>query len=98
MKYAITWIIALAAIACGLLVYESDLLWKVQELNLFMNTSLFFRQQMVVPAGILTYVGTWLTQLFYHPWLGVTVLCGWSGCGLWCRCYHLRPAEHRAEW
>ena len=83
MKYAITWIIALAAIACGLLVYESDLLWKVQELNLFMNTSLFFRQQMVVPAGILTYVGTWLTQLFYNPWLGVTVLSGWWLLLLW---------------
>ena len=83
MKYAITWILALAAIACGLLVYESDLLWKVQELNLFMNTPLFFRQQMVVPAGILTYVGTWLTQLFYYPWLGVTVLCGWWLLLLW---------------
>ena len=83
MKYAITWIVALAAIACGLLIYESDLLWKVQELNLFMNTSLFFRQQMVVPAGILTYAGTWLTQLFYYPWLGVTVLSGWWLLLLW---------------
>ena len=83
MKYAISWIVALAAIACGLLVYESDLLWKVQELNLFMNTSLFFRQQMVVPAGILTYAGTWLTQLFYNPWLGVTVLSGWWLLLLW---------------
>ena len=83
MKYAVSWIIALAAIACGLLVYESDLLWKVQELNLFMNTSLFFRQQMVVPAGILTYAGTWLTQLFYNPWLGVTVLSGWWLLLLW---------------
>ena len=83
MKYAISWIVALVAIACGLLVYESDLLWKVQELNLFMNTSLFFRQQMVVPAGILTYAGTWLTQLFYNPWLGVTVLSGWWLLLLW---------------
>ena len=83
MKYAITWILALAAIACGLLVYESDFLWKVQELNLFMNTPLFFRQQMVVPAGILTYLGTWLTQLFYYPWLGVAVLSGWWLLLLW---------------
>ncbi len=83
MKYAISWIVALAAIACGLLIYESDLLWKVQELNLFMNTPLFFRQQMVVPAGILIYAGTWLTQLFYYPWLGVTVLSGWWLLLLW---------------
>ena len=77
MKYAIIWIVALAAIACGLLVCESHFLWKVQELNLFLHTSLFFKQQMVVPAGMLTYVGTWFTQLFYYPWLGVTALCGW---------------------
>ena len=75
MKYAISWIVALAAIACGLLYFESNLLWKVQELNLFLQTSLFFKQQMVVPAGMLTYIGTWLTQLFYYPWLGVAVLC-----------------------
>ena len=77
MKHVIIWVVALAAIACGLLVCESHLLWKVQEMNLFLQTSLFFKEQMVVPAGMLTYVGTWFTQLFYYPWLGVTVLCGW---------------------
>ena len=77
MKYVVIWMVALAAIACGLLVCESHLLWKVQEMNLFLQTSLFFKEQMVVPAGMLTYVGTWFTQLFYYPWLGVTVLCGW---------------------
>lgn len=77
MKHIIIWVVALVAIACGLLVCESHLLWKVQEMNLFLQTSLFFKEQMVVPAGMLTYVGTWFTQLFYYPWLGVTVLCGW---------------------
>ena len=77
MKHIIIWVVALAAIACGLLVCESHLLWKVQEMNLFLQTSLFFKEQMVVPAGMLTYIGTWFTQLFYYPWLGVTVLCGW---------------------
>ena len=76
-RYIIVWIAALAAIACGLLVCESHTLWKVQELNLFLPTALFFKEQMVVPAGMLTYVGTWFTQFFYHPWLGVTMLCGW---------------------
>ena len=77
MKHVIIWIFALAAIACGLLLCESHFLWKVQELNLFLNTSLFFKQQMVVPAGMLTYIGTWFTQFFHHPWMGVTMLCGW---------------------
>ena len=40
----ISWIIALAAIACGLLVFESHYLWKVQELNLFLGTPLFLKQ------------------------------------------------------
>ena len=77
MKYATIWIVVLVAIACGLLVYESHYLWKIQELNLFLQTSLFFKQQMVVPAGMLTYVGTWFTQFLYHPLVGVTMLCGW---------------------
>jgi len=76
MKYAILWITVLAAIACGLLVYESHFLWKVQELNLFLQTSLFFKQQMVVPAGLLTYVGTWFTQFLFYPLAGVLMLCG----------------------
>lgn len=83
MKYVIIWIAALAAIFCGLLIFESHLLWKVQELNLFLNTSLFFKEQMVVPAGMLTYIGTWFTQFFYHPWMGVAMLCGWWLLLLW---------------
>ena len=77
MRYVIVWIAALAAIACGLLICESDFLWKVQELNLFLDTPLFFKQQMVVAAGLLTYIGTWFTQFFFHSWMGVAMLCFW---------------------
>ena len=77
LKYLIIWLAALAAIACGLLLYESHFLWKVQELNLFLQTSLFFKEQMVAPAGMLTYFGTWFTQFFHHPWMGVVMLCAW---------------------
>ena len=77
MKNAIIWFFALVAIACGLLVFESHYLWKVQELNLFLQTPLFFKQQMVAPAGMLAYIGAWFTQFFYYPWVGVTMLCGW---------------------
>ena len=75
LSFIAVWLIALVAIAIALLVYENHLLWKVQEMNLFLNTSLFFKQQMVVPAGILTYIGTWFTQFFHYPWMGVTLLC-----------------------
>ena len=71
------WLLALVAIACALLVYENALLWKVQEMNLFLNTSLFFRQQMVVPGGMLTYIGTFFTQFLHEPIVGVALLCAW---------------------
>ena len=64
-------------IACLLLICERDFLWKAQELNLFLNTPLFFKEQMVVPGGLLTWLGTFFTQFFYIPWLGVTLLCVW---------------------
>ena len=62
ISFIAVWLLALAAIACALLVYENDLLWKVQEMNLFLNTPLYFKQQMVVSGGLLTYIGTFFTQ------------------------------------
>ena len=45
------WIGALLLIAVALLCYESELLWKVQQYNLFLDTSLYFHEQMLVPGG-----------------------------------------------
>ena len=72
-SFIAVWLLALVAIACALLVYENDLLWKVQEMNLFLNTSLYFKQQMVVSGGLLTYLGTFFTQFLHYP--GGTALC-----------------------
>lgn len=44
------------------------------EMSLFEPTRLFLRQYLYYPGGLLRYCGCWLTQLMYHPWLGVTVL------------------------
>lgn len=68
---------ALVATAYFLLTYESEYLWKVQELNLFLDTPLFFKQQMVTSGGLLTWLGCYFTEFLYHPWLGVTLLCLW---------------------
>lgn len=76
-SFIAVWLLALVAIACALLVYENDLLWKVQEMNLFLNTSLYFKQQMVVSGGMLTYAATFFTQFLHHPALGVSLLCAW---------------------
>ena len=80
MKKHITitmWVIALAMIAGAMLFFESDQLWKVQEKNLFLCSTLYLKEQLVVPGGLLTWVGTWFTQFLYYPWLGVLLLCGW---------------------
>lgn len=71
----IVWLISLVVVAGLLLSYEKHVLWLVQEQSLFLDTSQFFSQQMVVPGGLLVYIGCFLTQLLYHPVLGVTVLC-----------------------
>ena len=68
---------ALATTAYFLLTLEDEYLWKVQELNLFLDTPLFLRQQMVTAGWLLTWLGTWFTEFFYHPWIGVTLLCLW---------------------
>ena len=70
-----TWIVGLLVVASALLFYEADFLWKLQEQNLFLNTSMFFKAQMLVPGGLLSWAGTWLTQFFYYPWLGTLMLC-----------------------
>ena len=62
-------------VAGVLLFFEVDLLWKVQEQNLFLDTRMFFNERMVEPGGLLSWAATWLTQFFYYPWLGILLLC-----------------------
>lgn len=68
---------ALVAIAFCLLKYEGDYLWKAQELNLFLDTPLFLKQQMIEAGWLLMWLGCWFTEFFYHPWMGVSLLCLW---------------------
>jgi hypothetical protein len=70
-------VVSLIAVATVLLVCEADLLWKVQQHNVFLNTSAFFHQMMSVPGGMLSYIGAYCTQHFYYPWVGVILLCCW---------------------
>lgn len=72
----VAWLSALAVTAVLLLVSEYHVMWKIQEQNLFLDTPLFFRELMTAPGGFLMYVGSFLTQLLYHPVLAVAVLCG----------------------
>lgn len=77
IKPIVLWLGALIAIALTLLIVEADLLWKTQQYDIFLFTPLFFKQQMVVAGGMLSYLGSFFTQFFYYPWMGVVILCGW---------------------
>ena len=70
-------VLALLVTAGSLLIYEREFLWKVQEMNLFLDTPLFLKQQMVTSGWLLTYLGCYFTEFFYIPWLGVTFLTLW---------------------
>ena len=71
------WLLTLTVLAIIMLYFEADLLWKVQQHNVFLNTSLFFNQMMAMPGGMLSYLGAFFTQHFCYPWVGVILMCGW---------------------
>ena len=62
-------------LAAGLLaVSEANLLYQLQEQNLFLRSPLFFEQHTTVAGGLLAWVGAYLTQFFYYPLLGAGLL------------------------
>jgi len=69
--------VAIIAAAVMLILREDEYLWKVQELNLFLDTALFFKQQLVVPGGCLIWICQFFTQFFHHTWMGVALLALW---------------------
>ena len=77
LKPITLWLAALIVVGAALLFYESDLLWKVQQHNVFLDTSSFFHQMMAVPGGMLSYLASYFSQHFYYPWVGVILLCCW---------------------
>ena len=46
-------------------------------MNLFLDTPLFLKQQMVTSGWLLTWLGCYFTEFFYVPWLGVLLLTLW---------------------
>ena len=85
-------IVLLAVAGFKLVTRESELLLRAQELNLWLPTGLFWKTMMQYPGGAASWLATYLTQYFYYPWLGVSILCGmWLIiCGLLVWTYRLR--------
>lgn len=52
---------------------ESAQLHRIQDLSLFLPTELFFDEIMKSPAGALSYIGTFLVQFFYYPFVGAAI-------------------------
>ena len=53
--------------------YESALLFRINELSVFLFDGLFFEGMMSKPAGFLQYISSFLVQFFYYPALGAGV-------------------------
>ena len=53
--------------------YESALLKRTESFSLFLFDGTYFDTMMSVPAGMLSYIGSFLNQFFYYPVLGATV-------------------------
>lgn len=67
-----------------LLIFENELLFRSQELSLWLPTEIWFSRRMSYPAGFLTVIATFLNQFMYYPWLGALLLVG-----LWLSVYLL---------
>ena len=76
-----------------LVVNNADLLYEAQEQSLWMSGSLFFHQCVEQPGGVLSWAGRYLTQFFYYPALGASMLIL-----LWLLIYFLIYWGCRLKW
>ena len=67
-----------------LYVKNGDYLYACQEHSIWLNSSTFFHDSLRVVGGLSQWVGRYLTQYFYYPWLGSLLLIV-----LWCLIYIL---------
>lgn len=56
-----------------LAIKNNQFLIRAQELDLFIPKMFFLRNNMDVPGGLLTWLGSFFSQFFYYPWLGSSV-------------------------
>lgn len=54
--------------------YHYEYLYKIQNSSLFLSNDIFFHETMENSAGLLLYIGRYLTQYLYYPWLGALLL------------------------
>lgn len=84
--------VALAIMGWLILRTESDVLYRLQELSLWLPSRYFFHISNFYPGGMLTWAAAFMTQFFFHPWLGVLLLIiTWAAImALLCWLFHLQ--------
>lgn len=53
---------------------QADMLYAIQDFSPWMGTAAYWQLHMGHPGGLREWIGDWLTQLFYYPWLGGTFM------------------------
>lgn len=73
--WAFAFTLAFVLFAAYYLITEnSDTLYMAQSRSLFYNSGIHFKECMQQPAGLLSFIGGFLTQFFYIPALGAAIL------------------------
>ena len=85
--FAIVWVL--------LAFRESALLFRMNELSVFLYDDLFYEELMSMPAGILYYVASWFVQFFYYPVLGATIYVALLALVYWltCKVFDIAPGR-----
>ena len=66
--------------------YEDALLFRVNELSIFLYDDLYYEEMMSAPAGLLSYVACYLVQFFYNPIMGATIYVALLALVYWLTC------------
>ncbi len=75
---------------------ESEVIYRLQELSLFLPTRYFYlKLSALYPGGTLTWAAAFMTQFFYHPALGMTLMATAWGIimVLICRLFRLKDGS-----
>lgn len=67
-------LVSVAVMGMLLLSSETEVLYRMQELSLFLPTRMFYATSTIYPGGTLTWMAAYMTQFFHHPTVGVSLL------------------------
>lgn len=67
-------LLVFVAFAIYLLSINQEVFYTAQDRSEFLLGADYFRRLLLKPFGLIQYVGAWLTQFFYHPAVGSSIL------------------------